>query len=82
MEPGGFLKARAMSLMDSPTFHLSYSSFLRASGNPGRPSLATSTPPIRTTPKTLLCRSDRLNLPPPSSPGKSTSDLAGDLWLY
>src|SRR5215210_708684 len=63
MEPGGFLSARAMSLMDSPAFHLSHSSFLRASGNPGRPSLATSTPPVRTTQKTLPCCTDRLNPP-------------------
>src|SRR5215210_2142405 len=53
MEPGGFFRALEMSLMDSPVFHLSHSSFLHASDNPpGRPSLATPAPPIRTTPKT------------------------------
>jgi hypothetical protein len=40
IEPGGFFSARAMSLMDSPAFHRSHNSLLRASGNPGRPSLA------------------------------------------
>src|SRR5438270_3824611 len=52
-----------MSLMDSPASHLSQSSFLRAADNPGRPRLATSTPPIRTTQKTLPCCTDRLNPP-------------------
>jgi hypothetical protein len=42
-----------MSLMESPAFHFSQSSFLRASDNPpGRPNLATPAPPIWTTPKT------------------------------
>jgi hypothetical protein len=40
MESGGFFSARAMSLVESPAFHLSHSSFLRASDNPGRFSLA------------------------------------------
>src|SRR5215210_7322295 len=71
IEPGGFFSARAMSLMDSPAFHLSHSSFLRASGNPGRPSLATSTPPVRTTQKTLPCCTDRLNPPRSSSLGRT-----------
>jgi hypothetical protein len=53
MEPGSFFSALEMSLMDSPAFHLSHSSFLRVSDNPpGRPNLATYAPPIRTTPKT------------------------------
>src|SRR3954469_5807404 len=53
MEPGAFRSARAMSLMDSPALHRSHSSFLPAADNPpGRPSLATPAPPIRTTPKT------------------------------
>ena len=42
-----------MSLMDSPALHRSHNSFLPAADNPpGRPSLATHAPPIRTTPKT------------------------------
>src|SRR5215207_2906923 len=52
-----------MSLMDSPAFHLSQSSFLRAADNLGRPRLATPIPPIRTTPKTLPRCTDRLNPP-------------------
>src|SRR3954454_5609354 len=53
MEPGGFCRARAMSLTDSPALHRSHSFFLPAADNPlGRPSLATCAPPIRTTPKT------------------------------
>src|SRR5215203_2902401 len=68
MEPGGLCNARAMSLMDSPAFHRSHNSFLPAADNPpGRPSLATPAPPIRTTPKTLPCCTDRLN-PPLLSP--------------
>src|SRR5829696_6111583 len=64
MEPGGLCNARAMSLMDSPAFHRSHNSFLPAADNPpGRPSLATPAPPIRTTPKTLPCCTDRLNPP-------------------
>src|SRR5215210_8915687 len=64
MEPGGLCSARAMSLMDSPAFHRFHSSFLPAADNPlGRPSLATLAPPIRTTPKTLPCCTDRLNPP-------------------
>src|SRR5215210_6756662 len=71
MEPGGFCSARAMSLMDSPALHRFHSSFLPTADNPpGRPSLATPAPPIRTTPKTLPCCTDRLNPPRPSSPGK------------
>src|SRR5215217_5588592 len=53
MEPGGLCNARAMSLMDSPTLQRSHNSSLPAADNPpGRPSLATYAPPIRTTPKT------------------------------
>src|SRR5215216_6517799 len=64
MEPGGLCSARAMSLMDSPAFHRFHNSFLPAADNPpGRPSLATLAPPIRTTPKTLACCTDRLNPP-------------------
>jgi len=63
MEPAGFFSARAMSLMDSPDLHRFHSSFfLPASDNsPGRPGLATHAPPVRTTPKTLPCCTDRLN---------------------
>src|SRR5215212_6620481 len=65
MEPGALCNARAMSLMDSPAFHRSHNSFLPAADNPpGRPNLATYAPPIRTTPKTLPCCTDRLNPPP------------------
>src|SRR5215210_7144790 len=72
MEPGGFCSARAMSLMDSPALHRSHSSCLPASDNPpGRPSLATPAPPIRTTPKNLPCCTDRLN-PPSLSPPLAT----------
>src|SRR5215204_6095141 len=60
-----------MSLMDSPAFHLSQSSFLRAADNLGRPRLATPIPPIRTTPKTLPCCTDRLNPPQPSLPKRT-----------
>src|SRR5215203_5841267 len=63
-----------MSLMDSPAFHLSQSSFLRAADNPGRPRLATLVPPIRTTPKTLPCCTDRLNPPQLSSRRKTGAD--------
>src|SRR5215203_807247 len=64
MEPAGLCNARAMLLMDSPAFHRSHNSFLPAADNPpGRPSLATPAPPIRTTPKTLPCCTDRLNPP-------------------
>src|SRR5215207_11489825 len=52
-----------MSLIDSPAFHLSHSSFLRTADNPGRPGLAMPIPPIRPTQKTLPCCTDRLNLP-------------------
>src|ERR671911_2519040 len=53
MEPGAFCRARAMSRMDSPALHRSHNSFLPAADNPpGRPSLATPAPPIRTTHKT------------------------------
>src|SRR5215203_5668353 len=53
MEPGAFCRARAMSLMDSPSLHRFHNSFLPAADNPpGRPSLATHAPPVRTTPKT------------------------------
>src|SRR5215203_2962359 len=53
IEPGAFCRARAMSLMDSPALHRSHNSFLPAADNPpGRPSLATYAPPVRTTPKT------------------------------
>src|SRR5215217_2959456 len=53
IEPGAFCRARAMSLMDSPTLHRSHNSFLPAADNPpGRPRLATHAPPVRTTPKT------------------------------
>src|SRR5215216_934809 len=53
MEPGAFCRARAMSLMDSPALHRSHNSFLPASDSPpGRPSLVTHAPPVRTTPKT------------------------------
>src|SRR5215207_1211696 len=55
-----------MSLIDSPAFHLSHSSFLRTADNPGRPGLAMPIPPIRPTQKTLPCCTDRLNLPPVS----------------
>src|SRR5215212_7545224 len=72
MEPGALCNARAMSLMDSPAFHRSHNSFLPAADNPpGRPSLATPAPPIRTTPKTLPCCTDRLNPPQPSSQRKT-----------
>src|SRR5215211_7086381 len=74
MEPGALCNARAMSLMDSPAFHRSHNSFLPAADNPpGRPSLATPAPPIRTTLKTLPCCTDRLNPPRPFSPGKTGS---------
>src|SRR5919106_28430 len=74
MEPGGLCNARAMSLMDSPAFHRSHNSFLPAADNPpGRPSLATPAPPIRTTPKTLPCCTDRLNPPSLSFPLTSFS---------
>src|SRR5829696_2772796 len=68
-----------MSLIDSPAFHLSHNSFLRASGNPGRPSLPTLVPPIRTTQKTLPCCTDRLNPPLPSF-YKFPSPLSGALF--
>src|SRR5215207_7143610 len=55
-----------MSLIDSPAFHLSHSSFLRTADNPGRPGLAMPIPPIRPTQKTLPCCTDRLNLPCPT----------------
>ena len=60
-----------MSLMDSPDFHGSHNSCLPAAHNPpGGASLATPSPPIRTTPKTYLpCCTDRLN--PPASLTKS-----------
>src|SRR5215207_8814851 len=77
MEPGGLCNARAMSLMDSPAFHRSHNSFLPAADNPpGRPSLATPAPPIRTTPKTLPCCTDRLN--PPALSFSSGALLLGD----
>src|SRR5215208_2314649 len=81
MEPGGLCNARAMSLMDSPAFHRSHNSFLPAADNPpGRPSLATPAPPIRTTPKTLPCCTDRLN-PPRVSFDWGVGSRDGRAWL-
>ena len=54
IEPGCFLSALEMSLMDFPAFYRSYISFLRASDNPpGRPNFVTPASSIWTTPKNL-----------------------------